>query len=70
MQDNHSIGLKGSHPSASIVTIQDAIIFLEDDKYVPKDAAMTQKCLSEVGQRYTFLVIASGGRQSVFANCL
>lgn len=34
----------------SAVIIQDAIIFLEDSKNAPKDVAMTQKCLSEVGQ--------------------
>lgn len=35
---------------ASTVIIKDAVIILEDSKYVPKDVAMTQKCLSEVGQ--------------------
>lgn len=55
---DHSNSLKGIHFLAS-TEIKDAILFLEDSKYIPKDVAMTQKCLSEVGQIKTFLVMAS-----------
>lgn len=50
LQDDSDTGPKGSHSPDSIVIIQDAVIFLEDSTYVPKDTAKTQKCLSEVGQ--------------------